>query len=141
MMAEERVAVSTPKSPRPRAAAVIALCIIFLSFPIRAASSSDPAATARAALSTLLAPRTATLRADVTAFQAVRKRFECVQSTGSRAEVMALTDRSATVLVDVAATATLPITHAACDFPFNWLVRLRKSGREWQVERVWTPES
>src|SRR5213592_1602112 len=130
MMAGEGVTVSATKSPRPRAAVVVALCITLFSFPIRAASSSDPSATATAALSALLASRAATLRADVTPFQAVRKRFDCVEATGSRAEVIALTDRSATVLVDVAATATLPVTHAACDFPFNWLVRLRKSGRE-----------
>lgn len=120
--------------------AAAAPCIAFLSFSALAASTSDPLKTAAAAMNALLASPAA-VRAGADDFRSVRKRYECVDRLGTRAESVERGDTSATVLLDVDARATLPVTHAACDFPSNWLVRLRKREGRWQVERVWTPES
>jgi len=119
---------------------LLILWIAVLTFPAGAASASDASASATATMRVLIASSKA-LHADVSAFRTVRKRFECVALIGSRAEVIAQAGGSATVLVDIDATGTLPVTHAACGFPSHWLVRLREHAGRWQAERVWMPES
>ena len=109
--------------------------------------TGDPLPAAVGALDALLSdPAAARLDAalagaDLTAFDVVRKRYECVTGAAARGETILASGDAAVVRVEVAAQATLPLTHATGDFPPNWIVRLRRDGGRWQVASLAIPEA